>query len=260
VKTILRIGQVLDSRASVQTAPFSPFGTALLAETFDGKRRDCPEAILVVEQSKGGPVYITIGGNPPELLQGERRVHAVFSPRESQEPVATFFDKVAASRWAKVACKKPGYAIREIDSTDRVSVRTGVALVVRTPDDQAIYCRIKKSKEWTIPETELQLGESADSAARRLARELSITIGTVSIPERVPYVNAYIEGAGHFLTLVLVGEWLTGEPKLGKDSMFDAAVWGPAGDPPRPMFVTVTAIRKVLTMTEPPQPALESIG
>lgn len=257
MKTIVRIGQVFDSRERVQQAQLGAFGTAMLADAFGKRRQEFPEAALIVEKDHTGqPVYVILSGSPPELLAGDRRVFAVFSPTESQEPIASFREQSEAETWVKGQPRyvTDGYDIRLIDSTDRIAIRPCVGLVIKRGDtDDVLYCRIKRSKQWTIPEGLLGVGESVDAAGRRAVRDqLGIEIGPTMIPGRVPYVNAFLEDVGHFLTLLLVAQY-TGdvEPKLQTD-LYDAWQWAPAATPPEPKFVTITAVRKVLAVTELP--------
>lgn len=258
MKTIVRIGQVFDSRERVQQAQLGAFGTAMLADAFGRRRQDFPEAALIVEKDHSGqPVYVILSGNPPELLAGDRKVHAVFSPVDSQEPIASFREQSEAETWVQSQPRyvADGYDIRLIDSTDRIAIRPCVGLVIKRGNtDDVLYCRIKRNKQWTIPEGVLSIGETVDSAGRRTAREqLGVEIGATMIPGRVPYVNAFIEDVGHFLTLLLVTTY-TGadEPKLQTD-LYDAWQWAPAATPPEPKFVTVAAVQKVLAITPPPE-------
>jgi len=247
MKTLVRIGQAFDSATEAKLAPLA---VAMLANAFDKRRKELAEAVLVVDKTPDGLVYITIGPNPPELVVGNRRVFGVFSPIDSQEPLATFHDRDAADEWATSTCHEEGFTVREIDATDRVAIRPCVAVVVKQENDQVLYGRLKRTHQWTIPEGELLLGETAEGAARRTVREqFGIEIGAVSIPARVPYINIFFPELGHYLSLLLVAPAL-GEPEI-KSDLYDAWVWGSAATPPEPQFVTVAAIKKVLATTEP---------
>ena len=244
MKTIIRIG--------AEESKLAPFATAMLADAFDKRRSDFKESVLVVEKAPSGqPVYIVVSPHPPEIAAGDRRVFAVFSPIESQEPVATFCDEDCAKIWARDSVSiTPGYEIRPIDSTDRVTTHVGVAIVIKQQGaDEVIYCRLRRSRQWALPEGQLGLGETVDAAARRIARNmLGIEISEAMIPSRVPYVNAYIEGVGHFVSLVVVA-FTDADPQLTSD-VYDLVQWAPAATPPEPQFMTVRTIRKVLE-TEP---------
>jgi len=221
----------------------------MLADAFDKRRSDFKESVLVVEKAPSGqPVYIVASPHPPEIAAGDRRVFAVFAPIESQEPIATFFDEECAKTWARDNVSTPGYDIRLIDSTDRVTTRVGVAVVVkRQSTDEVVYCRLRRSKQWALPEGQLGLGETVDAAAKRIARHmLGIEISESMIPARVPYVNAYLEDVGHFVSLVVVAFCTTDAPlKLASD-VYDLIQWASAATPPEPQFMTVKTIRKVL--------------
>lgn len=258
MKTIIRIGQVFDSRERVQQAQLGAFGTALLADAFGKRRQEFPEAALIVEKDQTGqPVYLILSPHPPELLAGDRRVYAVFSPVDSQEPIASFRERQEAEAWVRTQPRyvAEGYDIRGIDSTDRITIRPCVGVVVkRSATDEVLYCRLKRSKEWTIPEGDLAVGESVEAAARRAIRNIfDIEIGPTMIPGRVPYVNTYIADAGHFLTLLLVAEYTASTDPQLKTDLYDAWRWAPAATPPDPQFVTVRAVRKVLDITEAPK-------
>lgn len=248
MKTILRIGELGESPA--------PMATALLARA--AAKMPLEEAAMVVEKlDDGREIYITIGSRPPELLAGDRMVHAVFSPLESQEPVATFFEEESAKKWAQDLVEPA--RIKKIESTDHVGIRPCVAVVLRRRSGtEALYCRLRRSKEWTIPESRLQVGETALSAAQRAVFPFGFELGTVQIPTRVPYVNAYVPDVGHFLVLVLVADIAApGTPEsrvvvpFDKHPLFDAIQWAPAATPPDPKFATIKVIQKSLEAPPP---------
>lgn len=246
MKTIVRIGQAIDSVEQISEAKLSTFGLAMLAEGFDKRRAELPEAILVVQKAAKGPVYITVGANPPELVAGDRKVFAVFCPPDSQEPVATFCAEAAAKTWAEGSCAQEGYSIRHADATDRVGIRPCVAVVIRNEADQVLYVRLAKTHQWTIPEGDLLVGESVESAARRTARDhLGLELGRVGMPAHVPYINVLFPELGHFLSLILVAH-AQNEPEK-KGTLYDAWTWGSASSPPEPQFVTVATIRRLAT-------------
>jgi len=249
VKTIIRIGDTM--------AQLAPLGVAMLADAYDKRRKDLSEATLMVYETPGGPVYVIVSPRPPELLPGDRRVWAVFAPVDSQEPLATFFEKSVAERWAtREYTAEADYRIEEIDATDRVAIRACVAVVVKNADDQVLYCRHKRTKQWSIPEGDLQIGETGEAAARRCVRSIfDAEIGPVMLPQRVPYINVYLPEAGHYLALVLVAQIVDADVAFTiKSDIYDAWQWGSAKEPPNPQFVTVRAIRQVLEVTEPPPP------
>lgn len=256
MKTIIRIGEVIESPEAQLAKKFSSFGVRAFVEGYGTIREDHPEAVLFVEKDQNKtPVYITVGPNPPELLSGDRRVYAVFSPPDSQEPIATFQDEYHARGWAESVPwdHDEGYTIRQIDSTDRLAVQASVMVMVRRGED-LLFCRLKKSKLWTFPEARLEVGESTTSAARRAVKDtVSLRIDEVKIPGLVPYVNTFVEQAAqHFLSCVLVADVFEGTPKLvDPDGIFDAVGWYPAYKPPQPLFHTVKGIDRILSTQRP---------
>jgi 8-oxo-dGTP pyrophosphatase MutT (NUDIX family) len=254
VKTVIRIGQVLDTPEALAAQKFSAFGIRTLADSFAALRDDHPEAVLFVEHdAKKRPVYITVGPNPPELLAGDRQVHAVFSPPDSQEPMATFFAKEDAIAWASTLDED--YAIRAIDSTDRMGVQASVAVIVVRGSD-ALYCRLKRGKLWTLPEGRIEVGESVESAGRRAVKNLlGLDLGAVKGSTNVPYVNTFMEHAAqHFLTCVLVGEHTGGTPTVrDPHGVIDHCEWFPLKDPPGPLFPTVQGIIRIAKSAPPPE-------
>jgi len=253
VKTIIRIGEVVEGPEAKLAKKFSSFGVRAFVEGFGNIREQCPEAVLIVEEDQNKiPVYITVGPNPPELLGGDRRVWAVFSPPDSQEPLATFAGEDDARKWASSTPWEhdEGFTIRSIDSTDRLNVQASVVVMVRQGGD-LLFCRLKKSKLWTFPEARLEVGESVTWAARRACQDtVGIRINDPKIPGLVPYVNTFVEQAAqHFLSCVLVADGFEGTPRImDPDGIFDACEWYPATDPPRPLFPTVEGIDRILTV------------
>jgi ADP-ribose pyrophosphatase YjhB (NUDIX family) len=256
VKTIIRIGEVIESPEAKLAKKFSSFGVRAFVEGYGNIRADHPEAVLFVEEDQNRiPVYITVGPNPPELLAGDRRVYAVFSPPDSQEPLATFVNEDLAREWAESTPEHnpEGFVIRPIDSTDRLGVQANVIVMVRRGPD-LLFCRLKKSKLWTFPEARLEVSESTTWAARRAVKDtVGITIDEVKIPGLVPYVNTFVETAAqHFLSVVLVADTFEGEPRImDPDGIFDACEWHPATDPPAPLFHTVQGIDRILSAQRP---------
>lgn len=240
MKTIVRVGG--------EESKLAPFASAMLADAF--ARKNLPEGVLVVEHAQGKPVYIVVSPNPPEIVHGDRRVWGVFAA-SAQEPIATFALEDDANRWSTNS-EMPDTVVREIDSTDKVHVRVGVAIVIkRRGTESTLYARLTSNKQWTIPEVLLNLGESVDGAARRAARELvGIEIDSTQIPHKVPYVNAWVPEVGHFMSIVLIAECdAEVEPEI-KGTIYDALEWRPAGDPPEPHFLTMRAIRMIAKPTD----------
>lgn len=253
MKTVIRIGDVLDTPEALAERKFSAFGVKTFVDNFSKTRGDAPEALLIVEHDdRKRPVYITVGPNPPELLVGDREVHAVFAPPDSQEPCASFATKEDAVAWGER--QDGGYIVRRIDSTDRLGVQPSVAVIVRRNDD-VLYCRLRRGKLWTLPEGRLEVGESVEAAARRAVKQLlGLEIGDVMIPGNVPYVNTFIEQAAqHFLTCVLVANYEGGTPTVhDPHGVIEHCEWFPAKDPPGPLFPTVQGIIRILKAKETP--------
>jgi ADP-ribose pyrophosphatase YjhB (NUDIX family) len=254
MKTIIRICNVLDTPEAVAAKKFSAFGIRALVEGYAKLRDEFPEAVLIVEHDEDRrPVYITLGPNPPELLAGDRQVHAVFAPPDSQEPFATFAVKETANEWAEAQEGDPafddGFEIRAINSTDRLDVQPSVAVMIRRGGD-LLFCRLKRSKMWTFPEGRLEVGETIEAAARRAVRNMvGLELGPLFIPGNVPYVNTFIEPAAqHFLTCILVGDYVEGSAPAVADPMgvIDHCEWYPATDPPTPLFHTVQGLVRLL--------------
>jgi 8-oxo-dGTP diphosphatase len=250
MKTIIRICNVLDTPEAIAAKKFSAFGLRTLVEGYAPLREEHPEAVLIVQNDEEGrPVYVTLGPNPPELLAGDRQVYAVFSPADSQEPIATFAYEDKAQEWAEASTDpKEGFEIRAINSTDRLDVQPSVAVMIRRGDD-LLFCRLRRSKMWTFPEGRLEVGESVESAARRAVRSMvGLELGPLFIPGNVPYINTFIEPAAqHFLTCILVGDYVEGAPAVADPlGVIDNCEWHPATDPPVPLFHTLQGLIQVL--------------
>lgn len=248
MKTIIRIGRALDTPEALGKEGFSAFPVQMLAEVFAKARDEFSEGLLIVHTASDKlPVYLAMSNWPPEILPGDRPVYAVFWPPEAQEPIATFGEEQEAIAWAKEN-RPDDCRIRAIDSTDSLTVQASVAVIVRDGPN-VLLCRLKKNKEWMLPEGRIGLGEAVDAAARRALKNIAgITIGPTRIPAPVPYVNTFIRTASqHILTLVLDAEIADGVPALREDdTVYDKLEWHPADNPPRPWFATMKAIVKMM--------------
>ncbi|MGH7177022.1 MAG: hypothetical protein ACREJC_06565, partial [Tepidisphaeraceae bacterium] len=103
MKTIIRISpHAVDTPERIAQEKLPSLAINMLAEAYAQRRSEIgDDALLVLGKGKDEkPVYITIGSKPPELAVGGRRVHGVFAPPESQEPLATFADRDDAKKWA----------------------------------------------------------------------------------------------------------------------------------------------------------------
>jgi len=260
MKTIIRIGDVIDTPEALAAHKISAFGARAFVNGFATLREDHPEALLIVDEDENKhPVYITVGSNPPELLAGDRSVFAVFSPPDAQEPIATFHDPDQANSWAS-SLPDP-FVVRQIDSTDRLGVQASVAVILRR-EDQVLYCKLQSNNLWTLPEGTIEVGESVEAAGKRAVKKLlGIDIDALRIPSNVPYVNTFVERAAqHFLTCVLVGDCAGSETvkPCDPDGIVKSCDWFPVAVPPAPLFPTVQGIIRILmTPASPPDPVQE---
>ena len=218
----------------------------MLAEAYALRRSEHgDDALLVLDMGKDGkPVYITIGSKPPELAIGGRRVFGVFAPPDSQEPRATFFDKTDAEGWATGQWPNDhaDFKIGEIDATDKPVVRVAItALIIH--NGKILLGKLKKAGVYVLPEGELLVGESIESATQRAVKVTTgLDVGRISVSKNAPYVSTFVEKAGqHFLTLVMSVEYVGGKP-VPLDALWESCGWFPADRPPSPLFVTVQQV------------------
>lgn len=246
MKTIIRISPyAVDSPDRLAAEKLPALAVRMLAEAYSTRREEHgDDALLVLDQGKDGkPVYLTIGSKPPELAIGGRRVFGVFSPPESQEPIATFFEQAAAEKWA-MGYTAPGTdcKIGEIDATDKPVVRVAVtALIMR--DGKVLLGKLKKSGLYALPDGELNVGESIESATQRAVKVITgLDVGRIAVSKTAPYISTFIDKAGqHFLTLVMVVEYVGGEAQT-LDPMWESCGWFDADKPPEPLLITVQQI------------------
>jgi ADP-ribose pyrophosphatase YjhB (NUDIX family) len=256
VKTIIRINpHAVDSPERIAAEKLPPLAVRMLAEAYSGRRDELgDDALLVLDQGKDGkPVYLTIGSRPPELAVGGRRVHGVFAPPDSQEPIATFFDREDAKKWALSKwpidpAAPPGevmskdFKIGEIDATDKPVVRVAVtALMIH--EGKVLMGKLKKSGMYVLPEGPLEVGESVESAVQRAVKvSTGLDVGRIAVSKFAPYISTYVEKAGqHFITLVLSCEYVGGDP-VALDAMWESVGWFDAENPPEPLIVMVKQI------------------
>ncbi len=261
MKTILRIHP-----RSVDTSDPSAAGVAMpmlavrMLTEFHAHRRAelAGDAQLVVDRgSDGRPVYLTIGERPPELVIGDRKVLGVFSPPDSQEPVATFLSLSAAEAWA--AGQKLPSRVAEIDATDRESVKVAVAALM-VHNGKVLLGKLKDSGIYVLPEGGVQVGESLESAVKRAVKlTTGLELGRIAVSAPAPYVNTFLDRARqHFITLCMAVEYVGGEP-IAVDKTWESCGWFDAEDPPKPLFVTVQQImylarRSARTVASEPAP------
>lgn len=260
MKTIIRIGNIVDSKDN--TLP--SLATHMIFDKFTEVKNDHKEALMVVHENKDGShIYMTLGNSPPELFIGGREVFAVFAPPEAQDPQATFMIEHYAEDFAKRTFQEGQYKIGKIDSTDKPNVRVSVAALIYNNERQILLGHIAKTGLWSFPEGSMQVGESLESAVKRIVKgSTGLDIGKVQVCALVPYVNSFFEQAGqHFVTLFLVSEYLGGLP-VAKHQLWDKFEWCNPDLPPDPLHPTVhqlidmtkkslSEVAKVKTITLP---------
>lgn len=224
-------------------------GSKMLAKAFAGIRTKHPRALMLIEETESGPVYITIGSRPPELVATGRSVWGVYSPPEMHDPRASFQDKEAAEEWASKdsTCQSLGFELDEMLSGEQPQIRASVAIMLRRRE-KLLFVRIRDTKQWTIPEVPLGLGETAEAAARRAAKEVRLNVDNCYIPAKCPYVNTYFGEAGrHIVTLCMAADVKAGDStRLRKDSIYDKAEWMAADAVPRPLFPMLEGILRIV--------------
>ena len=266
MKTIIRISpHAVDSPERIAAEKLPALAVRMLAEAYSMRRDELgDEALLVLDQGKDAkPVYLTIGSKPPELAIGGRRVHGVFAPPEGQEPVATFFEKKSAEKWAAdtwptdpadPGAVSPHYKIGEIDATDKPVVRVAVTALM-LHEGKVLLGKLKKSGLYVLPETALEVGESAESAVFRAVKvSTGLDIGKVSVSKFAPYVSTFVEKAGqHFLSLVMATQYVGGHP-TPLDPIWESVDWYDAEHPPKPLIATVQQIIALARYNANPPP------
>lgn len=265
MKTIIRISpHAADSPDRITAEKLPMMAVRMLSEAFSVRREELgADAMLVVDRGKDEkPVYITIGSKPPELAIGDRRVFGVFSPPESQEPVASFYDRSDAETWMATytVAHNVESKIGEIDATDKPVVRVAVAAIL-LHEGKVLLGKLKKTGLYVLPEGSLEVGESIESAvARAVMLTTGLRVGRISVSKHAPYVSTFVEKAGqHFLTLVMSAEYAGGEP-TPVDAMWESVGWFDAEDPPAPLFVTVQQIIALAKFNaQPPLPPIPSL-
>jgi ADP-ribose pyrophosphatase YjhB (NUDIX family) len=255
VKTIIRISpHAADSPERIAAEKLPTLAVRMLAEAYSTRREEFgDDALLILDQGKDDkPVYLTIGSKPPELAIGGRRVHGVFAPPESQEPLATFFEKSAAEKWAPTCGYE--FKIGEIDATDKPVVRVAVTALM-LHEGKVLLGKLKKSGMYVLPETALEVGESAESAVFRAVKvSTGLDVGKVSVSKHAPYVSTFVEKAGqHFLTLVMATQYVGGHP-TPLDPTWESVDWYDAEHPPKPLIATVQQIIALARYNANPPP------
>jgi ADP-ribose pyrophosphatase YjhB (NUDIX family) len=230
VKTIVNIGTALDSPERLAEAKLNAFGAKLLAESFSQNRT--AEATLVIEVGKDTrPVYITLDSRPPEIVNQNNKIWGVFENEEAQEPVASFTAIKDAEAWAGERL------VREVDPLHKPHVHVTVMAVIQH-QGQVLLVRVNNKPAWAFPEGHLLVGETLDSATRRTcASVLGLQVGRVGVAAHAPYVNVYLPGAQHFMTLCMLVEYKGGEPALC-DPVYSEWKWFPIRALPKPLFAS----------------------
>lgn len=229
----------------------------MLSDAYADQRED--EALLLFNQAKDGkPVYMTIGSNPLQLAVGGRRVYGVFSPPDAQEPVATFSDEEGAKKWALLNLEYTGIdgKICEIDATDRPAVRV-VVTVLMLREGKVLLGKLKGGI-YVLPDVELMVGESIESAAQRaILLAAGLKTGRVAVSKTAPYISTFIEKANqHFLSLVMVAEYVGGEPQV-TDPMWTSVDWYDAEKPPEPHAIMIKQIIALSKHNAEPAPVVK---
>jgi len=258
VKTIIRISpHAVDTPERIAAEKLPTLAVRMLAEAYSQRRSELGEdAILILDKGKDErPVYITVGSKPPELAIGGRRVHGVFAPPESQEPLATFAERSHAEAWAPTSGVE--FKIGEIDATDKPVVRVAIASLI-VHEGKVLLGKLKKSGLYVLPETALEVGESNESAVQRAVKiSTGLDVGNVSVSKFAPYVSTFVEKAGqHFITLVMATQFVGGVP-VPLDPMWESVDWYDAENPPTPLVATVQqiiALARYNTAPPPPPP------
>lgn len=263
MRTVITIGTALDHPDRLAEAKLNAFAAKLLAESFSKVRLDHPEAVMIITEGVDHrPVYLTVDSRPPEIVDQGRKIWGVFEHPEAQDPVATFFDRREAEAWAAA---RAGYVARETDALHRATVRTTVACVLQH-QGQVLLVRIGDKPAWTFPEGELQPGETIEGAVRRAcARILGLQVGRVGVAAQAPYVNVYLPGVQHFVTLCMIVEYQGGEPVL-RDPVYTEWRWFPVQALPEPLFggaqqfVNLARKNGALDALVPPAPPIAAVG
>jgi ADP-ribose pyrophosphatase YjhB (NUDIX family) len=255
VKTILRVSpHVITTPSEIAARKLPMLAVQMLSDAYAEQRED--EALLLFNQAKDGkPVYMTIGSNPLQLAVGGRRVYGVFSPPDAQEPIATFFDDGDAKKWASEHAEIDS-KIGEIDATDRPAVKV-VVTALMLHKGKVLLGKLKGGV-YVLPDTELMVGESIESAAQRaIMLTTGLKVGRVSVSKTAPYISTFVEKAGqHFLSLVMVTEYVGGDPQV-VDPTWTSADWYDAEKPPGPHTIMIKQIIALGRYNAEPAPVVK---
>lgn len=89
---------------------------------------------------------------------------------------------------------------------------------------------------WSLPGGHLEFGETPEEcAAREVLEETGVSIANI---RRGLYTNDYFEEEGkHYITLFIVSEYESGEPKIIEPETTEDLDWFPIDDLPGPLFL-----------------------
>ncbi|MGH7179217.1 MAG: NUDIX domain-containing protein, partial [Tepidisphaeraceae bacterium] len=169
--------------------------------------------------------------------------------------------KWALGRWP-VSPEHPiaeEFKIGEIDATDKPVVRVAVTALI-LHEGKILLGKLKKSGHYVLPEGELEVGESNESAIRRAVKvSTGLDVGAVSVSKHAPYISTFVEKAGqHFISLVMSVQYTEGVP-APLDPMWESVDWYDAEHPPKPLIVTVQQIIALARYNANPPPPPEPL-
>ena len=90
---------------------------------------------------------------------------------------------------------------------------------------------------WGYPGGHLEHGESwADCARREVAEECGLTI---SEPQLGFVTNDIFPDGKHYITLLMVSDWISGEPQILEPDKMEGWIWTGWTDMPEPLMLTI---------------------
>lgn len=257
MKCIVRIGQIFEGAEQLQSAKLSSFGARQLADAYARVRDKHPDGIMIVEPTEKGTVFLMVSPRPPEIAAGHAELHGVFWPIDCQEPVATFMEEQDAQDWADAKYSHlegelSEWIVRPVDATHKLGVQVSLMTIIYRDDGHVLFCRMRNSGQWTLPEGTVGLGESVRAASERSVLEtVGLEIENVGKSALAPYVNTYFRTAGqHFVTLIMRADYKAGDA-AALDEHYDQVEWFPAKHPPQPRFPVLQGLIAILAPHTP---------
>jgi 8-oxo-dGTP diphosphatase len=116
--------------------------------------------------------------------------------------------------------------------------KVGVGVFVKR--DGKFLMQKRKGKHgdgtWSLPGGHLEFGETPEEcAAREVMEETGVRISNFC---RGPYTNDYFDAEGkHYITLFIVSEYESGEPRILEPETTEDLGWFTIGDLPGPLFL-----------------------